>query len=1049
MHLSYSPALPAKLIVACAASIAMAAVPAAAQAPRPAPPTAVPQQIQPPSVEQILGQRDARVPKPDQYIVELDAEPVARYAGGVAGLAPTAPAKTGRGIDPDAAAVRAYEAHLDDRQASVLRAVPGVKAQVSYRITLAGFAAQITGEQADALRKQPGVKRVTQERILYVTQSQEAPAAAGVGGSEPELLGLPGGLWKKLGGAKNAGKEVIVGVIDSGITPEHPSFADRDLSPPASWDGACQSGEEFPVTSCSDKLIGARYFVEGFGKDYVPDGAFLSPRDEAGHGTHVAGIAVGNRNVDPRVGGDDVGVDRISGVAPAAYLAVYKACWVYGICTDVDVVAAIDAAVADGVDVLNLSLGGPLFPGSEIDPMQLAALNADAAGVVVVTSAGNSGEVDPRSPFGPVGSPAAAPWTTAVGATTGQRTFRSTVTATGPGGATAQATAAMIGRPLPQAELVDNAKVGADPLEPFLEPRNCWDGTLVPEQVRGKVVLCDAFGPFVLSAAEDVAAYVKEAGGVGVVLRWQYGDPPQVNAVLPMAFITPEEAAAFRRVTDAGATTVSSTPGRAVPRPADVMARFSSRGPVFFTDETFIAHPTDLLRPDVSAPGVDVLAPYAPRTWLGSVGAEGSERFASLSGTSMASPMAAGAAALLTQAHPAWSPAAIRSALTTSAVRSVKEPDGRAATPDDSGGGRIDPTAAADADLVVEASTDEYRRYAEGVNPDAIEGDLDPIAARDLNVPGLALNRVTVRQTVSRTFTNVGSARATWTIPDVSQPEALAYATPTRFTLAPGQKRTVEFTVTIIRGTTGMRDLTVTLRNTTTGRLTRLPIAARNPGIIDPPALMKVADAPADGERDVPVTVSGDVNAVAHGLARPVVTRDLETDGTRDNLAWRTLQVDEDARGLLAKATAAGGEPLSVGIYRDGDGNGVLSQEDELINAAMPGLPSDESAAFDVPAGDYLIGVFGPFDAPAVRFDLRTWAVHDPKPDDPDPAPGLVAAGDPLDSEPQDTKELPLKLRWNGADGEEPLRGIVDWRAGETPSGEPLGASLVEITPAA
>ena len=204
----------------------------------------------------------------------------------------------------------------------------------------------------------------------------------------------------------------------------------------------------------------------------------------------------------------------------------------------------------------------------------------------------------------------------------------------------------------------------------------------------------------------------------------------------------------------------------------------------------------------------------------------------------MASPMAAGAAALLTQAHPAWSPAAIRSALTTSAVRSVKEPDGRTATPDDSGEGRIDPTAAADADLVVEASTDEYRRYAEGVNPDAIEGDLDPIAARDLNVPGLALNRVTVRQTVSRTFTNVGSARATWTIPDVSQPEALAYATPTRFTLAPGQKRTVEFTVTIIRGTTGMRDLTVTLRNTTTGRLTRLPIAARNPGIIDPPPVV-------------------------------------------------------------------------------------------------------------------------------------------------------------------------------------------------------------------
>ena len=97
----------------------------------------------------------------------------------------------------------------------------------------------------------------------------------------------------------------------------------------------------------------------------------------------------------------------------------------------------------------------------------------------------------------------------------------------------------MIGRPLPTAELIDNATAGIDPPDPFDEARNCWQGSLDPAKVRGKVVLCDMFGPFVLAAAEDIACYVKEAGGVGVVLRWPYGDPPQVNAVLPMAFVSP------------------------------------------------------------------------------------------------------------------------------------------------------------------------------------------------------------------------------------------------------------------------------------------------------------------------------------------------------------------------------------------------------------------------------------------------------------------------------------------------------------------------------
>ena len=192
MHLSYSPALPAKLIVACMAAIALVAVPAAAQAPRPVPRpwfrSTCSRRASSSSWASATRACRSRTSTssswtPSRWPATTAASPAWRRPR---------PSKTGRRIDPDAAAVRAYEAHLDDGQASVLRAVPGVKAQVDYRITLAGFAAQLTGEQADALRKQPGVKRVTQERILYVTQSQEAPAAAGIGGSEPELLGLPG-----------------------------------------------------------------------------------------------------------------------------------------------------------------------------------------------------------------------------------------------------------------------------------------------------------------------------------------------------------------------------------------------------------------------------------------------------------------------------------------------------------------------------------------------------------------------------------------------------------------------------------------------------------------------------------------------------------------------------------------------------------------------------------------------------------------------------------------------------------------------------------------
>ena len=555
------------------------------------------------------AQAEPFTPTADQWVVELDAAPAGPKA-------------------------RAQLADLERRQSAALAAAaPGVKPDVEYRTALAGFAAKLSDEQAEAMRSAPGVRRVTRERFLRLD---------GIAGSEAALLGLPGGLWKSVGGPKDAGRGVIVGVVDSGITPESPSFGDRGLEAPASWDGACEGGEAFPTTTCNDKLIGARYFAEGIGE--LPAGAYRSPRDEAGHGTHVAAAAVGDRGVDPFIGGNPLGVDRVTGAAPAAHLAVYKACWVSGFCSNVDVIAAVDRAVRDGVDVLNLSLGGPR--DGRIDPLEEALLNADAAGVFVSVSAGNSGEAR-----GAVANPAAAPWTTAVAATTGARTFRTTLRAAGPGGSV-EVPASTIVRGVAGAQLVDARAWSEQQPDPFDDPRYCLQG-MTRERVAGKVVICDIFSPLELVADE-----LEAAGAVGIVVPVSStADDPAIAGTLPTLYVS--DAAALRRAVAGRVATLSYADAAASPWTADRVAGFSSRGPSTVTG--------DLLRPDVAAPGVNVLAAYAPDTYLASIGWEPRERFAALSGTSMSAPQVAGAGALLTQLHPTWSPAAIRSALVTTA----------------------------------------------------------------------------------------------------------------------------------------------------------------------------------------------------------------------------------------------------------------------------------------------------------------------------------------------------------------------------------------------
>jgi subtilisin family serine protease len=1032
----------------CAAAIAVAAA-ALATGAQEAPADALPRLDSDPPRSIVgppgLGGVEMPAPAADDWIVELDAPPLAAFEGGGRPERATAPRATGRKLDVGSDEARAWRAELDRRERDVIaRAGIEVRPTQRYRTVLTGFAARLSIEEVAALRRTPGVRRVTRERFLRPLQQQSpSPAGGGLAGSEAKFLGLPDGLWKRLGGPRQAGRGVIVGVVDSGITPDAESFAQRDLEPPPVWNGACESGEEFPVTSCNGKLIGARYFVDGLGAENLPEGTFLSPRDEVGHGTHVAATAAGNDRVDPVIAGNDLNVGRITGVAPAAHVAAYKACWAYA-CSVVDVIAAVDASVADGVDVVNMSLGFSLPPGEirplhepgQVDALQLALLNADAAGVFVAVSAGNSGE----APFA-IASPAAAPWTTATAATSSPRTFRTTVRARGVGGTTVEATASSAG-PGVEAEIVDAATFdeGGEG-EPVSEdsPRFCIEG-MTPERVAGKVVLCDAYDFPHMNLA------LKRAGAAGFLLAvGERTEDPASNAMLPGAFLATADMDRLRRLAAAGPASVTVPPARAAQWLPDRVAGFSSRGPtVIVSGPGFAA--ADLVKPDLAAPGVNVLSAFAPRTYDSFLGEGPQERFAALSGTSMASPHVAGVGALLTQLHPTWSSAQLRSALVTTG-RPVIDSDGQGAAPVmAAGGGRIDPGAAADPSLVLAPTTEEYERYAEAIDPEAIPGDPDPIAPRDLNGPHLALATALTPITVTRTVESVASTRTSW----AARAETADFdlrVEPSRFTIAPGQRQKLTFLVSTPEGPRTFRDGAVVLRDQRSGRQVRIPITVRNP-IVDAPPRIEIHDAPPDGVKEVPTTVGGTTSAVAHGLARPR-THQVDAQTPFGPFFEGVLPIDiPEGTALLSARTPQDEETfaLVIAVIVDVDGDGRLSPGDRPASAFEWQSTDNASRADGVlpEPGKYLLIIESERPGPV---PVTTWTVADPRPDDPEPAPGLVADGDPFHAYPQPRQ--PLALRWNGADGDAPLRGVVLWHRGAQPTGESvIDASVVDVTPA-
>ncbi|KAL6134777.1 hypothetical protein ACLB2K_067005 [Fragaria x ananassa] len=515
----------------------------------------------------------------------------------------------------------------------------------TYNTVFHGFSAKLSPSQAQKLQSLPHVLALIPEQVrrLHTTRS-------------PEFLGLrstdTAGLLKE----SDFGSDLVIGVIDTGIWPERQSFNDHDLGPvPSKWKGQCVAGESFPASSCNRKLIGARYFCGGYestnGKMNQTT-EFRSPRDTDGHGTHTASIAAGRYVFPASTLGYAKGV--AAGMAPKARLAAYKVCWNAG-CYDSDILAAFDAAVADGCDVVSLSVGGVVVP-YYLDTIAIGAFGASDAGVFVSASAGNGGP-------GGLTVTNVAPWVTTVGAGTIDRDFPADVKLGNgriiPGMSVYGGPGLPPGRMFP---LVYAGSEGGDGYSSSL----CLEGSLDKSLVKNKIVVCDRG----INSRAAKGEVVKKAGGVGMILANGVFDGEGLVAdchVLPATAVAASTGDEIRKYITAAAkskspptATVLFKGTRIRVKPAPVVASFSARGPN--------PEAPEILKPDVIAPGLNILA-----AWPDKVGPSGipsdkrSTEFNILSGTSMACPHVSGLAALLKAAHPEWSPAAIRSALMTTA----------------------------------------------------------------------------------------------------------------------------------------------------------------------------------------------------------------------------------------------------------------------------------------------------------------------------------------------------------------------------------------------
>nr|ABD64827.1 putative subtilisin serine protease of stomatal density and distribution [Isatis tinctoria] len=628
----------------------------------------------------------------------------------------------------------------------------------SYGSAFEGFSAQLTESEAERLRNLPQVVAVRPDHVLQVqtTYSYKFLGLDGLGNS---------GVWSQ----SRFGQGTIIGVLDTGVWPESPSFGDTGMpSIPRKWKGVCQEGENFSSSSCNRKLIGARFFIRGHRVANSPlespnmPREYISARDSTGHGTHTASTAGGSSVSMASVLGNGAGVAR--GMAPGAHIAVYKVCWFNG-CYSSDILAAIDVAIQDKVDVLSLSLGGFPIPLYD-DTIAVGTFRATEQGISVVCAAGNNGPIDSSVAN-------TAPWVSTIGAGTLDRRFPAVVRLAN--GKLLYGESLYPGKGLKKAEreLEVIYVTGGEKGSEF-----CLRGSLPREKIQGKMVICDRG----VNGRSEKGQAIKEAGGVAMILANieinQEEDSIDVH-LLPATLIGYAESVLLKAYVNATARPKARLifGGTVIGRSrAPEVAQFSARGPS-------LANPS-ILKPDMIAPGVNIIAAWPQN--LGPTGLPYDSRrvnFTVMSGTSMSCPHVSGITALIRSTYPNWSPAAIKSAMMTTVdlydrrgkvIKDGNTPAGLFAV----GAGHVNPQKAINPGLVYNIQPVDYITYLCTLG--FTRSDILAITHKNVSCsgilrknPGFSLNypsisvifkRGKTTEMITRRVTNVGSPNSIYSV---------------------------------------------------------------------------------------------------------------------------------------------------------------------------------------------------------------------------------------------------------------------------------------------